>query len=161
MLTSKPSKVAKVVICGMKSVGKTAILEQLIYGSVTPDSVSFSRFISIWSNEIFGHYVQFSVLLSFTRSCIRQSRIHTWLVLTLEEDPEIFYAFMIQLVYKALYRYNHQLIFEKKYHHFHVVFCTFEHWIEWSKLFNFWNFLSKWSKWRLLRVCECFTSVSV
>lgn len=39
MLTSKPSKVAKVVICGMKSVGKTAILEQLIYGSITPDTV--------------------------------------------------------------------------------------------------------------------------
>lgn len=39
MLTSKSSKVAKVVICGMKSVGKTAILEQLIYGNVTPDTV--------------------------------------------------------------------------------------------------------------------------
>lgn len=40
MLTSKPAKVGKIVICGMKSVGKTAILEQLIYGSVTPDTVS-------------------------------------------------------------------------------------------------------------------------
>lgn len=40
MLTSKPSKVAKVVICGMKSVGKTAILEQLIYGNITPDTVN-------------------------------------------------------------------------------------------------------------------------
>lgn len=40
MLTSKPQKIAKVVICGMKSVGKTTILEQLIYGNVTPDSVS-------------------------------------------------------------------------------------------------------------------------
>lgn len=39
MLTSKPSKVGKVVICGMKGVGKTAILEQLIYGNVTPDTV--------------------------------------------------------------------------------------------------------------------------
>lgn len=39
MLTSKPSKVGKVVICGMKGVGKTAILEQLIYGNITPDSV--------------------------------------------------------------------------------------------------------------------------
>lgn len=40
MLTSKVGKVGKVVICGMKGVGKTAILEQLIYGSITPDSVS-------------------------------------------------------------------------------------------------------------------------
>lgn len=40
MLTSKPQKIAKVVICGMKSVGKTTILEQLIYGNITLDSVS-------------------------------------------------------------------------------------------------------------------------
>uniref|UniRef100_A0A2M4BYW7 Putative ras family small gtpase n=1 Tax=Anopheles marajoara TaxID=58244 RepID=A0A2M4BYW7_9DIPT len=38
MLTSKISKVSKVVICGAKGVGKTAILEQLIYGNVTIDS---------------------------------------------------------------------------------------------------------------------------
>lgn len=42
MLTSKPQKVAKVVICGMKSIGKTTILEQLIYGNVTPDTVILS-----------------------------------------------------------------------------------------------------------------------
>ncbi|XP_052860117.1 NF-kappa-B inhibitor-interacting Ras-like protein isoform X2 [Anopheles cruzii] len=35
MLTSKISKVSKVVICGGKAVGKTAILEQLIYGNVS------------------------------------------------------------------------------------------------------------------------------
>lgn len=46
MLTSKPSKIAKVVICGMKSVGKTAILEQLIYGCITPDSVSSKQLLS-------------------------------------------------------------------------------------------------------------------
>lgn len=40
MLTSKVGKIGKVVICGMKGVGKTAILEQLIYGSINPDSVS-------------------------------------------------------------------------------------------------------------------------
>lgn len=55
MLTSKPSKVAKVVICGMKSVGKTAILEQLIYGHITPDTVIyillFLRFVS--NRELF------------------------------------------------------------------------------------------------------------
>uniref|UniRef100_A0AAG5DRG7 Uncharacterized protein n=1 Tax=Anopheles atroparvus TaxID=41427 RepID=A0AAG5DRG7_ANOAO len=38
MLTSKISKVGKVVICGGKGVGKTAILEQLIYGNVSIDS---------------------------------------------------------------------------------------------------------------------------
>lgn len=38
MLTSKISKVGKVVICGAKGVGKTAILEQLIYGNVTIES---------------------------------------------------------------------------------------------------------------------------
>lgn len=42
MLTSKPAKVGKVVICGMKGIGKTAILEQLIYGNITPDSVCIS-----------------------------------------------------------------------------------------------------------------------
>lgn len=42
MLTSKVGKIGKVVICGMKGVGKTAILEQLIYGSINPDSVSKS-----------------------------------------------------------------------------------------------------------------------
>lgn len=39
MLTSKVVKVGKVVICGMKGVGKTTILEQLIYGNITLDSV--------------------------------------------------------------------------------------------------------------------------
>lgn len=47
MLTSKPSKVGKVVICGMKGVGKTAILEQLIYGNITPDSVGTKVY---WQN---------------------------------------------------------------------------------------------------------------
>ncbi|XP_053681364.1 NF-kappa-B inhibitor-interacting Ras-like protein isoform X1 [Anopheles nili] len=38
MLTSKITKIGKVVICGAKGVGKTAMLEQLIYGHVTIDS---------------------------------------------------------------------------------------------------------------------------
>uniref|UniRef100_A0A1Q3EXW1 Putative ras family small gtpase n=1 Tax=Culex tarsalis TaxID=7177 RepID=A0A1Q3EXW1_CULTA len=38
MLTSKISKVGKVVICGAKGVGKTSMLEQLIYGNVTLDT---------------------------------------------------------------------------------------------------------------------------
>lgn len=53
MLTSKPSKVAKVVICGMKSVGKTAILEQLIYGNITPDTVNSRHGILLILNGIF------------------------------------------------------------------------------------------------------------
>ncbi|EAA05174.3 AGAP011283-PA [Anopheles gambiae str. PEST] len=38
MLTSKITKIGKVVLCGGKGVGKTAMLEQLIYGHVTIDS---------------------------------------------------------------------------------------------------------------------------
>lgn len=33
-------KTTRVIVCGMKSVGKTAILEQAIYGNYTKDSVS-------------------------------------------------------------------------------------------------------------------------
>lgn len=33
-------KISKVVVCGMKGVGKTAILEQVIYGHITDKSVS-------------------------------------------------------------------------------------------------------------------------
>ncbi|XP_013109035.2 NF-kappa-B inhibitor-interacting Ras-like protein [Stomoxys calcitrans] len=35
MLTAKIGKVGKVLICGAKGVGKTALLEQLIYGNIT------------------------------------------------------------------------------------------------------------------------------
>lgn len=33
-------KTCKVVVCGMKGVGKTAILEQAVYGNITQQSVS-------------------------------------------------------------------------------------------------------------------------
>lgn len=33
-------KINRVVVCGMKSVGKTALLEQLVHGNVTPKTVS-------------------------------------------------------------------------------------------------------------------------
>lgn len=33
-------KTTKVIVCGMKGVGKTALLEQLIYGNVTAKTVS-------------------------------------------------------------------------------------------------------------------------
>lgn len=64
MLTSKPQKVAKVVICGMKSIGKTTILEQLIYGNVTPDTVIL--FTIIWNIIILCHLR--IILISFN-SC--------------------------------------------------------------------------------------------
>lgn len=36
----KMGKTTRVVVCGMKSVGKTALLEQLVYGNVTSKTVS-------------------------------------------------------------------------------------------------------------------------
>ena len=32
--------VSKALVCGMKGVGKTALIEQLIYGNITKESVS-------------------------------------------------------------------------------------------------------------------------
>lgn len=40
MLTTKQSKSAKVLLCGMKNVGKTCLIEQLIYGNVTLETVN-------------------------------------------------------------------------------------------------------------------------
>lgn len=37
-------KTSKVVICGMKGVGKTTILEQVIYGNVTTNNVLLKLF---------------------------------------------------------------------------------------------------------------------
>lgn len=34
-------KTAKVVVCGMKGVGKTAVLEQVIYGNLTTKTVNY------------------------------------------------------------------------------------------------------------------------
>lgn len=34
-------KISKVVVCGMKGVGKTAVLEQVIYGHISEKSVRF------------------------------------------------------------------------------------------------------------------------
>lgn len=36
--SSKANKSGKVLICGMKGVGKTCLIEQLIYGNITPES---------------------------------------------------------------------------------------------------------------------------
>ena len=38
-------KTTRVVVCGMKSVGKTALLEQLVYGNVTHKTVSITKII--------------------------------------------------------------------------------------------------------------------
>lgn len=40
MLMTKIGKVGKILVCGMKGVGKTALLEQLIYGNVNVDTVN-------------------------------------------------------------------------------------------------------------------------
>lgn len=40
MLTAKIGKVGKVLVCGAKGVGKTALLEQLIYGNINMETVS-------------------------------------------------------------------------------------------------------------------------
>lgn len=45
-------KLSKVVICGMKSVGKTAILEQLIYGNITPKSPLYPTIEDIYVANI-------------------------------------------------------------------------------------------------------------
>ncbi len=47
MKTAKPRKMGKtsrVVVCGMAGVGKTAILEQLIFGNITPATVSLLQY---------------------------------------------------------------------------------------------------------------------
>lgn len=47
MLNAKIGKVGKVLVCGMKNVGKTALIEQLVYGNINAESVSVPRlFIS-------------------------------------------------------------------------------------------------------------------
>uniref|UniRef100_A0A1B0BUF3 Uncharacterized protein n=1 Tax=Glossina palpalis gambiensis TaxID=67801 RepID=A0A1B0BUF3_9MUSC len=38
MLTTKIGKVGKLLICGMKGIGKTALLEKLIYGNVSVET---------------------------------------------------------------------------------------------------------------------------
>ncbi|EDW36346.1 GL17743 [Drosophila persimilis] len=38
MLNAKVGKVGKVLVCGMKGVGKTTVIEQLVYGNLNPDT---------------------------------------------------------------------------------------------------------------------------
>ena len=46
-------KTTRVVVCGLKGVGKTAILEQLIYGNITKSKVCVfnNSVIKIYQNE--------------------------------------------------------------------------------------------------------------
>lgn len=46
MLTTKVGKVGKVLVCGMKGVGKTALVEQLIYGNITAETVRKIYFLA-------------------------------------------------------------------------------------------------------------------
>jgi adenylate kinase len=45
-------KTARVVLCGLKGVGKTAILEQLIYGNITNTTVWMQLLFYIFSNML-------------------------------------------------------------------------------------------------------------
>lgn len=114
MLTSKSSKVAKVVICGMKSVGKTAILEQLIYGNVTPDTVSIHAYhilqiIIIYNVPLIkitslSLYVSLSFCCCCDRNFIQQLKIPTLQVWTRAVDLAIYYGYLTLQAYRELYR---------------------------------------------------------
>lgn len=45
-------KLSKVVVCGMKGVGKTAVLEQLIYGNVNSKSIFYPTIEDIYVANI-------------------------------------------------------------------------------------------------------------
>lgn len=49
MLNAKIGKVGKVLVCGMKNVGKTALIEQLVYGNINADTVSWPKLFCICS----------------------------------------------------------------------------------------------------------------
>jgi GTPase SAR1 family protein len=50
LLQQRMGKTARVVLCGLKGVGKTAILEQLIYGNVTNSTVWMQLLFYVFSN---------------------------------------------------------------------------------------------------------------
>jgi hypothetical protein len=52
LLQQNMGKTTRVVVCGLKGVGKTAILEQLIYGNITKTTVCI--------NSVFAYFVAFS-----------------------------------------------------------------------------------------------------
>lgn len=47
-------KPTRVVVCGMKGVGKTALLEQLIYGNITPKTVRYSLGYKAYNLSLVG-----------------------------------------------------------------------------------------------------------
>lgn len=97
MLTSKPSKAGKVVICGMKGIGKTAILEQLIYGNVTPETVSENHYM------ISSQFL-FKINDFILRNLRQQLKIHMLQVLILVVVHVIFYEFLIRPVCREMFR---------------------------------------------------------
>lgn len=50
LLQQRMGKTARVVVCGLKGVGKTAILEQLIYGNITNTTVWMHFLFCIFFN---------------------------------------------------------------------------------------------------------------
>ena len=50
LLQQRMGKTARVVVCGLKRVGKTAILEQLIYGNITNTKVWMQFLFCVLSN---------------------------------------------------------------------------------------------------------------
>lgn len=50
LLQQRMGKTARVVVCGLKRVGKTAILEQLIYGNITNTTVWMQFLFCVFSN---------------------------------------------------------------------------------------------------------------
>jgi predicted AAA+ superfamily ATPase len=50
LLQQRMGKTSRVVVCGLKRVGKTAILEQLIYGNITSTTVWMQFLFCVLSN---------------------------------------------------------------------------------------------------------------
>jgi predicted AAA+ superfamily ATPase len=50
LLQQRMGKTARVVVCGLKRVGKTAILEQLIYGNISNTTVWMQFLFCVLSN---------------------------------------------------------------------------------------------------------------
>ncbi|XP_030380030.1 NF-kappa-B inhibitor-interacting Ras-like protein isoform X2 [Scaptodrosophila lebanonensis] len=53
MLTAKIGKVVKILVCGMKGVGKTALIEQLVYGNINAETI-FTQVVLTLAAEAAG-----------------------------------------------------------------------------------------------------------
>ncbi|XP_030380028.1 NF-kappa-B inhibitor-interacting Ras-like protein isoform X1 [Scaptodrosophila lebanonensis] len=52
MLTAKIGKVVKILVCGMKGVGKTALIEQLVYGNINAETELHATIEDIYSSSV-------------------------------------------------------------------------------------------------------------